>query len=326
MRNIIKSCATVLTAMSIQLLTALYCAAQALPEADLMDIVFNADGTAHDVSRLHLTVDKDGAPRVTYNEKLGRNVAEFTHPWCVSSKGETNKGTTFYRVQYGDSPSFESAIAEGFSVELLVKASGAPAESPDTESKAFSSTQGGGACIGVKVKEKDGMNGWNFFINVTPSGTKKGTWIFANTNIYPTPDKWYHIIGVWNKEYLNIYIDGELIEAAEAEAEGEYTPSNTKWWGIGADPSGVKNGVSTGTNNFQGAVAIARVYSAKLNAGEAQELYKAAINSGTTGMAEITSGNSDTPVKTVYNLQGIRIDKITSPGLYIVNGKKVFLK
>lgn len=198
MRNIIKSCATVLTAVSIQLLTAPYCAAQALPEADLMYIVFNADGTAQNVSPLHLTVDKDGAPVVTYNEKLGRNVAEFTHPWCVSSTGETNKGTTFYRVQYGDSPSFESALAEGFSVELLVKASGAPAESPDTESKAFSSTQGGGACIGVKVKEKDGMNGWNFFINVTPSGTKKGTWIFANTNIYPTPDK---INGITSSEY-----------------------------------------------------------------------------------------------------------------------------
>lgn len=73
-------------------------------------------------------------------------------------------------------------------------------------------------------------------------------------------------------------------------------------------------------------MAIARVYSAKLNAGQAQELYKAAINSGTTGIAEITSGNSDTPVKTVYNLQGIRIDKVTSAGLYIVNGKKVFMK
>jgi hypothetical protein len=33
------------------------------------------------------------------------------------------------------------------------------------------------------------------------------------------------------------------------------------------------------------------------------------------------SGN----VKTVYDLQGRRLVKVTSPGIYIVNGKKVYV-
>ena len=45
---------------------------------------------------------------------------------------------------------------------------------------------------------------------------------------------------------------------------------------------------------------------------------------GTTGVEEVKTENGN--VKTVYDLTGRRIEAITAPGIYIVNGKKVLVK
>ena len=47
-------------------------------------------------------------------------------------------------------------------------------------------------------------------------------------------------------------------------------------------------------------------------------------NEGTTGINEVTTENAN--VKGIYDLQGRKIDEITKPGLYIVDGKKVLVK
>ena len=43
-----------------------------------------------------------------------------------------------------------------------------------------------------------------------------------------------------------------------------------------------------------------------------------------TGIGEVKGENGK--VKTIYDLTGRRVDAITTPGIYIVNGKKVFVK
>ena len=45
---------------------------------------------------------------------------------------------------------------------------------------------------------------------------------------------------------------------------------------------------------------------------------------GTTGIGEVKTENGE--VKTVYDLTGRRVEAITAPGIYIVNGKKVLVK
>lgn len=46
-----------------------------------------------------------------------------------------------------------------------------------------------------------------------------------------------------------------------------------------------------------------------------------------TGTSAVTEIDADTEeAKEIYNLQGIKLDRITSPGLYIINGKKTLIK
>ncbi|MBR5593667.1 MAG: hypothetical protein IKW46_06290, partial [Bacteroidaceae bacterium] len=44
---------------------------------------------------------------------------------------------------------------------------------------------------------------------------------------------------------------------------------------------------------------------------------------GTTGIEEVKGENGE--VKTIYDLQGRKVE-VPSKGLYIINGKKVFIK
>ena len=48
------------------------------------------------------------------------------------------------------------------------------------------------------------------------------------------------------------------------------------------------------------------------------------IDSGTTDINEVDGENGS--VETIYDLQGRKLNGITEPGMYIVNGKKVYFK
>ena len=47
------------------------------------------------------------------------------------------------------------------------------------------------------------------------------------------------------------------------------------------------------------------------------------IDGETTGISNVSLEN---PVKEIYNLNGVRVDKIGQKGIYIINGKKVIVK
>ena len=74
-------------------------------------------------------------------------------------------------------------------------------------------------------------------------------------------------------------------------------------------------------NRFQNNSHKAYLYVANAN-GAAQ--YSFRFQDGTTGIEEVKTENGE--VKTVYDLTGRRVEAITAPGIYIVNGKKVLVK
>ena len=48
------------------------------------------------------------------------------------------------------------------------------------------------------------------------------------------------------------------------------------------------------------------------------------VEPGTTGAEEVKAENGE--VKTIYDLLGRKLNEITEPGFYIVDGKKVYVK
>ena len=52
-------------------------------------------------------------------------------------------------------------------------------------------------------------------------------------------------------------------------------------------------------------------------------MYSLPIGGVTTGAEDVKTENGE--VRTVYDLQGRKLVKVTSPGLYIVDGKKVYV-
>ena len=52
-------------------------------------------------------------------------------------------------------------------------------------------------------------------------------------------------------------------------------------------------------------------------------MYSLPIGGDTTDLDEVEG--EDGMVKTIYDLQGRKLVKVTSPGIYIVNGKKVYI-
>ncbi len=56
----------------------------------------------------------------------------------------------------------------------------------------------------------------------------------------------------------------------------------------------------------------------------AQDAIAQAENIYTTGITSITAEKLKNAV--IYNMNGVRVDKISGKGLYIVNGKKMFVK
>ena len=83
------------------------------PVADILDIVFNEDGTATDVSPLKNAVEVRGVPTVSYNDSLKLNVAHFDNPLGGS-------GTHAYGIDYSTNSEVMNAIALGHTMEAVV--------------------------------------------------------------------------------------------------------------------------------------------------------------------------------------------------------------
>jgi len=233
-----------------------------LPEADLLDVQFNADGTATDISPMANTIQTiSGTGLKTYfNNGYQRYVARFDNPWAGTPTG-------YYKVDYSKNQKFQDLLAQGHSMEAIVMADYGETI-PNAEAKFFSSHEGGGTGFLVSTISGTRQNEWTFLPNVTTTGSS--TWRWATSGIVPQAKAYYHLIGVWNKttEKAEIYVNGKLMNSVDAPGNFKFPNSSCYWFALGCDPSA--NG---GAQGWIGDVVVARIYSEALSQNEVAALY-----------------------------------------------------
>ena len=237
-----------------------------VPKADLLDVVFNEDGTATDISASQNNVELFGVPKVVKSSKYGMNVA------CFHDNGLNQDCAYWYKVDYGTNVNFKNGLADGHSMEVLCRLE-MEGEYLDNlgagdEVKPFSSMQGGGTgflvCKQNRGINSDSNNEWTFMPHVG------GNYIYANSGVLPKGGEYVHLVGIWDKEKgeARIYVNGEL-KYTNPTAVGDFKHSTLPYFVIGGDPGG-----SIGANtSFKGDIAIARVYDDPLTDDQVTSLY-----------------------------------------------------
>ena len=233
------------------------------PVADLLDIEFFSDGSAKDISASAMAVKHvEGADHINYlNNTYSRYVAHFNHTLGAG----INAG--FYSISYAGKTDFRSALADGHTVEALFKMD--EASDGSKEIKPFSSMEKGGT--GFLITKAAKGTDITFLPNISTNGSSN--WIWTQSGVTPEAGKYYHVVGVWNKEEKKtyIYIDGQLKGSADANGEFVFPSSGAEWFCIGGDASTSASAQA----GFKGDVAIARVYDAPLSAEDVNTLWQA---------------------------------------------------
>ena len=230
------------------------------PKADVLDVVFNEDGTATDISPMANAITTVASEKLTtyYNPTYGRYAAHFDNPWAGAAAG-------YYRIDYKNNEAFKRALESGHTLEVVVMAD----EINNSEAKFFSSHQAGGTWLMI-CNKNDGrkFNSFTFLPNISESSAS--TWRWANSNVQPVPQQYYHLVAVYDKhnETASIYVDGELKCTTPAKGNLRHAADNSQWFGIGCDPGGDK-----GEQAWHGDVVLARIYDNALTAYDAKALY-----------------------------------------------------
>ena len=255
-----------------------------VPVADVLDIQFNEDGTATDVSAMHNEVEtvKTDALFTYYNDSFGRYVARFDN-----SYGSGN-ASSYYKVDYKDNADFLAALKNGHTFETVVMADYAGEitdAANNVEAKWFTSHEAGGTGMMVcKTNNgKNKTNEWTFLPNVSTNG--KSSWKWATSGVVPAKKAYYHLVGVWDQEKgtASIYVNGQLCNTVAAEGDLHLNADKKFWWVcIGGDA-----GPSGGQLGWKGDVVSARIYDEALSQRQVEVLWgqvKAGVEAATPSM------------------------------------------
>lgn len=237
-----------------------------IPESVILDVKFNADGTAEDISDKQNKIETiPGSNLVTYyNESTGGYVAHFNNtPGGSSSTG-------YYRVDAPVDSDLWKALADGHSMEILVRYDSKYADF-DKEVKPFSAMEAGG--VGFLIAKSNNGQELTYLPNISADGKSK--WIWTKTGVAPSLGTYYHLVGVWDKEANKsiVYLNGK--KAGEVDTNGNLNPAKDgcRWFCIGGDagPSGAQA-------IWNGDIAIARIYDNALEESDVETLYKRVRN------------------------------------------------
>gem|GEM_PF-2155842 len=222
-----------------------------VPKADLLDIVFNDDGTASDISPLQNEVKAVGTPIVVKSPMYGMNVL------CANQNEWGQNPEHYYRIELTDA--LLQGISDGMSFETYVRPHWRGESIPSDWISVFGMEDSGG--FGMILK-----NGtWRFEFRVNDK------YEIAEFPDIPVKDQWIHFVGVWDKNQgtLSLYVDG-FLSTVNQNASGEFglPGEDNRWFCIGADPDG-----SNASAAFRGDIAFSRLYNEPLNANQIAALY-----------------------------------------------------
>ena len=147
-------------------------------------------------------------------------------------------------------------------------------------------------------------------------------------------DSYYYISSFMGKQLgqsiirLNVAEDGNNAEMVVGGLCGAIVPGELyyKIYDMNATTSPVKM-----TLNDDGTISIANFFIKVLNYNDNSEVagafYKNAVLVAAGSSSSVENVNTENNiVKGIFDIQGRRIEQITAPGLYIVNGKKILVK
>ena len=282
-----------------------------MPVADLLDVVFNDDGSATDQSATQNEVVTMGEPKVVKSPTLDMNVFCHTQSELGGNAGD------FFKIIPSDA--LVEGISDGMTFEVLTRPYWTDEEYANLSwCSVLGMEEGGG--VGMLVYN----NQWCFEAHVG------GGYKDAYSSSAPVVGEWVHLVGVWDygTSTLCLYVNGSLAGTAEAGGSFRMPNATTTWIGIGCDLG--YDGSSSAT--YKGDIALTRIYNEPVNASQAALLYKK-VQAQFTGLEEhsedpdaVQSIIASSPTSpTIYTLTGVRVEK-PSHGLYIINGKKVLVK
>lgn len=278
-----------------------------VPAADLMDIVFQGDGTASDISAAQNVVEAMGTPKVVESPVLGMNVfCGAANEWGAVAKDN-------FVVNVSDA--LRQGLDEGLTMEVLARPHWEGDAVPGRWCTVFGSEEAGG--MGMLV-----YNGqWCFEAHVG------GGYRDAYSGTAPVKDEWVHLVGVWDGAEVKLYIDGRFISSASASGSFKWPVGVPRqWYGIACDLAPEDQGSAS----FPGDIAIARIYGEPLNGSQVAQLYRKLKGSmsdvpehsdNATAIQSVSQGRRGQGA--LYDLSGRRVTRPTSRGIYIMDGKKV---
>ena len=245
-----------------------------LPKADLLDVVFNADGTATDISPMNFTVERGGSATTVWNDDYQRYEARLAgNKW-----GDSNVASDFYRVNYSDNQAFMDGLADGHTLEALFMPEYQTL--PNAEAKVFASHEAGGTGIMFKAtwSGPNQLNALTFLPNVSTGSNS--SWQWAASDVVPQTGIYYHVVGVWDKDAkkARIYINGELKNEISIDGQNFILAKDgARFFCLGGDACVKGGSKTTGVQNgINGRIVLARIYNDPLSADDAGNLYRAA--------------------------------------------------
>ena len=221
-----------------------------VPKADVLDVVFNEDGTAVDVSQMGNEVTQVGTPKILKSDQWGMNVMCTAD--AVMGKQQSNCFTVALTDQIWE------ALQDGHTLEIFCRPFWEGALNKSGWGSVLSFQQSGGN--GLMIYDGE----WYFEPHVGGSYVS----MYGGT---PIGQKWAHVVGVWNQEEgkSELYVNGQLQSTAAAEGELGHPYVNVPFIAIGGDLSSGGHAEAA----FPGDIAIARIYDKPLTADEVTALY-----------------------------------------------------